>query len=65
MARYERELEQDLLGTVWSQGCTSYFQNAVGSTVTQLPHTSGWYREATRQIDPEDFVFGGMTSAKQ
>lgn len=64
MARYERELERDLLRTVWSQGCTSYFQNAAGLTVTQLPHTSGWYREATRQIDPEDFAFGGVSARR-
>jgi cation diffusion facilitator CzcD-associated flavoprotein CzcO len=63
MARYERELVQDLDRTVWSQGCGSYFQNAAGSIVTQLPHTSGWYREATRQIEPDDFVFRGVACA--
>jgi cyclohexanone monooxygenase len=62
MARYERELEHDLRGTVWAQGCTSYFHNATGQIVTQLPHTSGWYREATTQINRDDFTFGGVAS---
>jgi cation diffusion facilitator CzcD-associated flavoprotein CzcO len=61
MAHYARELEQDLRQTVWVQGCNSYFHNAAGDIVTQLPHTSGWYREATNEIDRDDFVFGGVT----
>jgi cation diffusion facilitator CzcD-associated flavoprotein CzcO len=60
MSRYERELERDLRGTVWAEGCTSYFHNASGQIVTQLPHTSGWYRDATRQITRDDFTFGGV-----
>jgi cyclohexanone monooxygenase len=59
MARYESELERDLRGTVWAEGCTSYFHNASGQIVTQLPHTSGWYRDATRHINRDDFTFGG------
>ncbi len=61
MGRYERELERDLHGTVWAQGCRSYFHSATGDIVTQLPHTSGWYAEATQQIDKDDFIFGGVT----
>ena len=60
MDRYERELESDLRGTVWAQGCRSYFHSATGDIVTQLPHTSGWYAEATQQIDTDDFIFGGV-----
>jgi cyclohexanone monooxygenase len=60
MFRYERELERNLRGTVWAEGCTSYFHNANGQIVTQLPHTSGWYRDATRRIDRDDFTFGGV-----
>jgi cation diffusion facilitator CzcD-associated flavoprotein CzcO len=56
MARHARELERDLAATVWAQGCSSYFHNAAGDIVTQLPHTSGWYRKATEQIARDDFV---------
>jgi cation diffusion facilitator CzcD-associated flavoprotein CzcO len=58
MARYAAELERDLARTVWADGCSSYFLNASGEIVTQLPRTSGWYREATRELDRADFVFG-------
>jgi cation diffusion facilitator CzcD-associated flavoprotein CzcO len=62
MRRYARQLEADLARTIWADGCDSYFRNAAGDIVTQLPRTSGWYREATRAIDPDDFVFGGVAS---
>ena len=52
MARYAAELERDLAATVWTNGCSSYFHNAAGDIVTQLPHTSGWYRDATAADRP-------------
>jgi cation diffusion facilitator CzcD-associated flavoprotein CzcO len=61
MARYGRELERDLAKTVWAGGCDSYFHNAAGDIVTQLPRTAGWYREATQEIDRGDFVFEGVS----
>lgn len=61
LARYSAALERDLAKTVWAGDCATYFHNAAGDIVTQLPHTSGWYREATQQIDCGDFSFGGVT----
>lgn len=61
MDRYEGQLESDLNKTVWAQGCRSYFLGPTGEIVTQLPHTSGWYSEVTREIDQDDFTFGGVT----
>ena len=61
MEHYERQLESDLRGTVWAEGCRSYFHSVSGEIITQLPHTSGWYRDATQQIDQDDFIFGGVT----
>ncbi len=58
MARYVAELRRDLARTVWVEGCTTYFHNAAGDVVTQLPHTAGWYRQATEEIDRGDFTFG-------
>lgn len=54
MDRYVEELEAALATTVWS-GCDSYFRNASGAIVTQLPHTSGWYRAQTSTFPIEDF----------
>jgi hypothetical protein len=61
MATYVSNLESDLRKTVWAEGCSTYFHTASGDIVTQLPHTSGWYRDATKQIDQDDFMFGGAT----
>jgi cation diffusion facilitator CzcD-associated flavoprotein CzcO len=58
LERYAADLEHDLAGTVWFD-CASYFRSASGDVVTQLPHTSGWYRRATERIDHKDFTFGG------
>jgi cation diffusion facilitator CzcD-associated flavoprotein CzcO len=64
MRRYARRLDEDLARTVWADRCDSYFHNAAGDIVTQLPRTAGWYREATREIDPGDFVLGGVAGPR-
>jgi cation diffusion facilitator CzcD-associated flavoprotein CzcO len=61
MGRYRDELRRDLAGTVWVDGCRTYFHGAGGDVLTQLPHTTGWYRARTERIDPGDFSFGGAT----
>jgi len=59
MADYEADLRSDLAGTVWAGGCRTYFHSADGDIVTQLPHTAGWYAQATQAIDRSEFAFGG------
>jgi cation diffusion facilitator CzcD-associated flavoprotein CzcO len=61
MVRYKRELEHQLAKTVWAEGCTTYFHNASGQIVTQLPHTSAWYRDTTQNLIQDDFIFGGVS----
>ncbi len=56
MDAYVAELLVDLDTTVWTDGCDSYFRNAAGDVVTQIPHTSTWYAERLRGFIPEDFV---------
>jgi len=65
MARHTAELERALGATVWADGCRSYFHNDAGDIVTQLPHTSAWYREATRRIDVDDFAFAGTVDDRK
>ena len=55
MARYIAELEAALGETVWATGCTTYFHSADGNVVTQLPHSAGWYRSTTENIEWTDF----------
>ena len=56
MDAYNEELTEALAGTVWSDGCQSYFKNANGRIATQLPQTSGWYVERTRRFRMREYV---------
>jgi cation diffusion facilitator CzcD-associated flavoprotein CzcO len=56
MRRYAAELTTALDATVWRDGCASYFRTPGGDIVTQLPHTSAWYRDRTSTFDADDFV---------
>jgi cation diffusion facilitator CzcD-associated flavoprotein CzcO len=55
MEAYNRELEVALAGTVWSDGCQSYFRNANGRIATQLPQTSRWYAQRTRRFRMKEY----------
>ncbi|HXN63468.1 MAG TPA: NAD(P)/FAD-dependent oxidoreductase, partial [Acidimicrobiales bacterium] len=55
MEAYNVELAEALEGTVWHHGCQSYFKNAQGKIATQLPQTSLWYTERTRQFEMEEY----------
>jgi cation diffusion facilitator CzcD-associated flavoprotein CzcO len=55
MDSYNRELVEALGGTVWSDGCQSYFKTANGHIATQLPQTSGWYATRTRRFRMKEY----------
>ncbi|HUC03985.1 MAG TPA: NAD(P)/FAD-dependent oxidoreductase [Acidimicrobiales bacterium] len=50
MDGYNAALDEALRGTVWDTGCQSYFKNADGRVVTQLPYPSLWYWRRTRRF---------------
>lgn len=52
---YDREIQEAMSDTVWATGCASYFTDASGRVVTQLPQTSAWYAERTAQFDLDDY----------
>ena len=56
MDAYNQELAEALSGTVWQDGCHSYFKNANGRIATQLPQTSGWYVKRTRRFQMREYV---------
>jgi cation diffusion facilitator CzcD-associated flavoprotein CzcO len=56
MDSYNQELAEALAGTVWSNGCQSYFKNANGKIATQLPQTSRWYAKRTRRFRMREYV---------
>jgi cyclohexanone monooxygenase len=54
---YQSMLASALVGTVWTEpDCSSYFQNAQGKVVTQLPQKSFWYWKQTRFFRGRDYV---------
>jgi cation diffusion facilitator CzcD-associated flavoprotein CzcO len=55
-AAYEEELRAALAETVWAAGCHSYFTDASGRVVTQLPWTSAWYAERTATFAVDDYL---------
>ena len=56
MEAYNRELAEALAGTIWSDGCESYFKNENGRIATQLPQTSRWYVTRTRRFRMREYV---------
>ena len=56
MDDYNSELAEALAGTIWSDGCQSYFKNEKGKIATQLPQTSRWYAERTRRFRMREYV---------
>jgi cation diffusion facilitator CzcD-associated flavoprotein CzcO len=56
MEEYNRELQEALAQTIWSDGCQSYFTNANGKIATQLPQTSRWYAQRTKRFRMREYV---------
>ena len=53
------ELQQRSQGTVWTEGgCASWYLDRNGRNATIWPGFSWSFRRATRQFDPESYVFG-------
>lgn len=52
---YDAETQAAMADTVWTTGCSSYFTDATGRVVTQLPHTSGWYAQRTAEVELTDY----------
>jgi cation diffusion facilitator CzcD-associated flavoprotein CzcO len=46
--RYNRRIQAAMSGTVWTAGCTNYFQTPAGKVVTQLPFSAVRYWWRTR-----------------
>ena len=53
-ARWTRELQAKLPGTVWDTGCSSWYLNDAGRNTTIWPDFTFKFRSATRHFDPRD-----------
>jgi cation diffusion facilitator CzcD-associated flavoprotein CzcO len=56
--RFNQAIQQKMRHTIWTSGCTSWYQTADGKHVTNWPGYTIAYRRATRRPDPRDFSIG-------
>ncbi len=57
MRAYNQEIQQQIQGTVWQAGCTSWYQNASGKNTNNWPTFTFKYRALTQRVNPEDYHF--------
>jgi hypothetical protein len=62
--RYNERLQGALRGTVWSSGCTSWYQQADGRNFTLWPWSTVRYWLTTRRIDAEAYRFATATAGR-
>lgn len=55
---YNRRLQEQFSGTVWSSGCQSWYLNAAGKNTTLYPRLTVTFRRQTRQFDPAAYRLG-------
>jgi cation diffusion facilitator CzcD-associated flavoprotein CzcO len=53
---FNDEMQRRLGDTVWSSGCTSWYQNAAGKNTTLWPGFTVEYAARTRRMRPGDYV---------
>ena len=55
-ARYTRQLQDDARGTIWAQGCQSWYLTADGKQTVNWPGFTFTYRYMTRKPTWSDYV---------
>jgi cation diffusion facilitator CzcD-associated flavoprotein CzcO len=55
-ARYNAELQERLGRTVWSTGCSSWYQTRSGRNTTLWPGFTFEFRRRTRRFDPDAYL---------
>lgn len=61
--RFNAEVQDRLQGTVWTSGCTSWYQQADGKNVALWPGSTARYWHETRHVRQEDYVFAKAQAA--
>jgi len=56
-AKFNRDLQERLRGTVWASGCRSWYLDDHGKNVSLWPASSARYWLRTRRFLPEDYSF--------
>ena len=59
---YNRELDARMEHTVWSTGCSSWYQDATGRNPTLWPDWTWRFRRRTRRFDPDAHTLRAVAS---
>jgi cation diffusion facilitator CzcD-associated flavoprotein CzcO len=57
-AGFHAEIQRRMRGTVWSTGCSSWYQDAQGNNPTLWPDWTWRFRQRTSKLDPKEYVIG-------
>src|SRR5699024_7165967 len=57
MRKFSDAIQEQIDGTVWQAGCTSWYQNASGKNTNNWPTFTFKYRALTHSINPKDYHF--------
>src|SRR5699024_12722185 len=57
MRKFNDAIQEQIDGTVWQAGCTSWYQNASGKNTNNWPTFTFKYRALTHSINPKDYHF--------
>ena len=60
-AAFNARLQARMRGTIWSRGCTSWYQTASGKHTNNWPDFTFAYRRATRRVALEDYHLAPKT----
>ena len=56
-ARFNAEVQEQLQGTVWTSGCSSWYQQADGKNTVLWPFSTWRYWLRTRKLPDQDYLF--------
>ncbi|MFW1838057.1 flavin-containing monooxygenase [Acinetobacter gyllenbergii] len=54
--QFNQEIQERMKSTMWSQGCTSWYQTATGKNTNNWPGFTLEYRQRTRRFDLENYT---------
>jgi cation diffusion facilitator CzcD-associated flavoprotein CzcO len=56
VSRFNAEIQRRMQDTVWTTGCTSWYQDAKGNNPTLWPDWTWRFRQRTARFDPKEYV---------
>lgn len=64
--RYNDRLQENMQGTVWTNGgCASWYQDSRGRVTTLWPNFTYQFWRSTKEMDPTDYIVRGRLPSRQ